>query len=153
MKSYEEFKAAIRGRESSGNYGLPRLQVVNLFGYLGGYQFGLARLADLGLARRKATKPRGYSNDCFEFIPPLTRDEFLANPKLQDHTFDRHVADLKRRLAHAYHGDNLSGAIAACHLIGYQAFLDYVRSGKDKRDGFGTPVSEYYNRFRGYEIP
>jgi hypothetical protein len=152
VKSYEEFKAAIRNRESSGNYGVSPLKAVNPFDYLGAYQMGMPRLCDLGLARRKPGK-RGMDNACFEFIPPLTRAEFLKNKHLQDRIFDQHVADLKRRLLLVYKGANLSGAIAACHLVGYQAFLDYLRYGKDKSDGFGTPLTQYYEKFRGYEIP
>lgn len=147
MKTYEEFRSAIREKESSGNY-----QCVNASGYLGGFQFSMARLSDLGLARRlPGTKDLKHSS--FEFVEPLTRDEFLRDSKLQDETFDKHVQDLKRKISRSYHGDNLSGAIAAAHLIGYQNFLLFIYHGIDKRDGNGVPCSEYYSRFAGYMIP
>ncbi len=47
--TYAEFLAALRMRESSGDYA-----AVNTLGYLGAYQFGEAALVDLGFVIRDA---------------------------------------------------------------------------------------------------
>lgn len=147
MKSYEEFRAAISQRESSGNY-----QAVNALGYLGAFQFGLMRLFDFRFTRRKAGQT-ATNNHSLEFIPPLSASRFLASKDIQDWTFDAHVADLAHRLKLIYAGDNLSGAVAAAHLVGFQATLEYLRFGKVARDGNGVSVEEYFLKFAGFEIP
>lgn len=148
MKTYEKFKEAVRIRESSGNYGCR-----NQYGYLGAYQFGRARLCDLGLCKRKEGTT-GFANDDFEFRAPFSEEKFLENFDLQDDTFDRHVQDLRRRiLTDVTFIENLSGAIAASHLVGLGAYLEFARHGKISHDANGTSVSDYFNEFRGYEIP
>jgi len=150
VKPYRAFCDAIRLRESSDNY-----SCINSLGYLGGYQFGMARLCDLGLTRRKANSGRGYSNGLFEFIDPNGRGAFLGNRQLQDDTFDRHVQALKRlilmRLPDSV--DNMSGEIATCHLLGFGGLDKFIRHKIDLVDAFGTKASEYYLLFKDYEIP
>jgi hypothetical protein len=147
MKPYGEFRLAIRTRESSGKY-----DCVNKLGYLGAYQFGLARLCDLGVTRRKDPGSKGLANGLFEFIEPGGREKFLSTPALQDECFDRHVQLLKK-LCERICPENLSGAIAACHLLGVGGLVDFVRHKIDDCDAFGTKLSEYYELFSGYEIP
>lgn len=148
MKPYAAFKAAIRAREGHGDY-----SVVNKYGFVGAYQFGMARLCDLGLTRRKFEGSKGFRNSLFEFIPPLTQEAFLAVPGLQDAVFDAHVMNLKPRCVNLGQLSNLSGAIAACHLLGVGGLVEFVRHNIDGVDAFGTKLSEYYDLFKGYEIP
>lgn len=154
MKPYSEFCAAIRKRESSNNY-----KAKNSLGYLGAYQFGRARLTDLGICRRiKGTK--GFANKSFEFVPPLSEELWLSDPVAQDQAFDRHVADLKRRIIAKYKtpdfvaGDlkfSLSGAIGVCHLLGLGG-LEKLLQGSDGTDAYGTKASDYARLFDGYLI-
>lgn len=154
MKPYSEFCAAVRKRESSNNY-----KAKNTLGYLGAYQFGRARLTDLGICRRiKGTK--GFANASFEFVPPLTEELWLANPVAQDQAFDRHVADLKRRILSKYGKTDfeanglkfsLSGAIGVCHLLGLGG-LQKLLEGSDDADAYGTKGSDYARLFDGYLI-
>ncbi len=148
MKPYDEFRRAIRVRESSDRYAC-----VNKLGYLGAYQFGMARLCDLGLTRRKDPKSKSFGNSAFEFIEQDGRAKFLASPVLQDKCFDLHVKMLRHELKSWFRGDNLSGAIAVCHLLGAGGLRNWVTKGIDGADGFGTRGSEYFARFEGYEIP
>lgn len=147
MKSYAEFKAAIRARESSGKY-----ECVNKLGYLGAYQFGLARLCDLGVTRRKDPASKGFSNSLFEFIPPMSQALFLGSQGIQDAIFDAHVMRLKEQ-CEKIAPENLSGAIAACHLLGIGGLLKFVRYKIDEADAFGTKLSMYFEQFKGYRIP
>lgn len=147
MKPYSQFRKDIALRESSGNYAC-----VNKLGYLGAYQFGMARLCDLGLTRRKDPLSKGLSNGLFEFIRPDGLQAFLSSQELQDSCFDLHVKML-RRLCEKIAPDNLSGAIAACHLLGVGGLVSFVRQKIDECDAFGTKLSTYYEEFSGYEIP
>ena len=147
MKPYPDFKKAMRQRESSGNY-----QCVNKFGFLGAYQFGMARLCDLGITERIDPKSTGTARSLFRFKPPYSLEVFLGSPDLQDKTFDLHVQLLKR-LCVKLAPENLSGAIAACHLLGVGGLTHFVRQRIDECDALGTKLSDYYEEFRGYEIP
>lgn len=146
MKTYAEYCAAMRMSEDSGVY-----SGENHLGYLGAYQFGLARLCDLGVTRR-IPGTLGLNNHCFEFIPPMTKEHFLSSPEMQDRLFDQHVAKLKHQFSVGLKPENMSGAIAASHLVGYQAALDYLRTGKITRDANGVGVDEYFRKFEGYSV-
>jgi len=148
VKSYEEFRKAIGQRESSDNYACK-----NQFGFLGRYQFGMARLCDLGLTHRKDPESHSCENDAFEWNDPLSEQNYLEHPKLQDHTFDLHVADLKRQLRRFYHDDNWSGAIAASHLVGVNDYRKYYETGEKVADANGVTAADYEREFTGYEIP
>lgn len=149
MKSYSEFKHAIRLRESSGNY-----QCVNKFGFLGAYQFGRARLCDLGLTQRIDPHSKGFANSDFQFIPPMSQSKFLASERIQDFCFDRHVYYLKKEVQKICGPEiSLSGAIAACHLLGVGGLSDFIFRGINSCDALGTKLSDYLNEFSGYEIP
>lgn len=148
MKSYAAFKLAIAISESSGSY-----TCVNRLGYLGRYQFGLARLCDLGLTRRKDPKAKSCANADFVWIPPVNESTFLRDATLQEKCFDRHVQDLKRQITGFYECDNMSGAVAACHLVGREAFEEWIKNGKEACDANGVSAAVYFERFRGFEIP
>jgi hypothetical protein len=153
-KSYSDFMHAVRVRESSDNY-----HCVNKLGYLGAYQFGMARLSDFGLTVR--TRP-GSDNGSFEWRAPFSKEKFLASPMLQDAVFNLHVQDYVRRAAKKYttvmgktFGGvrvTLSGYVACCHLLGEGGFKQLV-SGEDPKDAFGTSAKDYVKKFEGYEIP
>ena len=161
MKDYEAFKLAVRQRESSNNY-----RCVNTLGYLGAYQFGMARLCDLGLTRRKDPESKGFSNDLFAFSGSITKDIFLNSPHLQDITFDMHVHRLKNLLLKKYPSIStgimvlngtfkleLSGGIMVCHLVGPGALDDLIHCAIDDKDAFGTKASDYAKLFAGFNIP
>jgi len=144
LRSYSEFKRALRLRESSDDYACE-----NRLGYLGAYQFGMARLCDLGLTRRIAP---GMGNKSFAFVPPYSKAGFLTDAKLQDQCFDLHVFRLKKYIMRYCPTDNLSGAIAAAHLLGPGGAEAFIARGEDGCDAFGTKCSEYFEKFRGYQI-
>lgn len=158
-KGYEDFCLAVRQRESSNNY-----QAINKFGYLGAYQFGMARLCDLGIARRKDPLSHSLKNEAFDFCAGITKDIFLNSPHLQDSCFDMHIHRLKNVLLKRYPGISqgisangqpidLSGALMACHLCGIGALDDFIHSGIDDHDANGTKTSDYIKLFAGFNIP
>lgn len=141
MKTFEEFRDALAQRESSGRY-----DAKNSLGYLGRYQFGLARLTDLGLCQR-IPGTSGYSNRSFEWIPPHTEEEFLTSPALQDEIFRRHVDDLRRQL-HKLE----SGLVAGAHLLGVGGVKELVLEGRVGEDANGTKITSYIAKFSGYSL-
>ncbi len=161
-KTYASFFSAIRARESSGNY-----SVVNTFGYLGAYQFGEAALVDLGFAVRDSNP----FNNVFSagFTGKLGIDskaEFLASKSAQDAAASEWWTLLWNRVRYFdiefYDQQTLNGVkltktgmIAASHLLGTGAVIDFIRSGgtDNSTDGFGTKLTEYLKLFAGYETP
>lgn len=152
---YMKFREAVGFRESSNNY-----KAKNQYGYLGKYQFGLARLCDLGLCIRKPGT-RGYSNNQFKWGFGFNENMFLNNPTLQNEVFDVHIRKHRARVLSAYKSHlnktingvkvTLSGAIGCFHLLGEGGFRNFI-SGKDTADANGTKASHYIKLFQGYTI-
>ena len=145
-----EFMDALAARESNGND-----TVVNRFGYMGKYQFGVHTLYDLGRPFR------------------VSRREFLWNPELQDSALTTYLQQNQGVLqplidkydGRWYHGVYIteSGILAGAHLVGPQGVKSFFnprfymyRNGTwvhpRTRDGNGTHVEEYIKRFSGYKM-
>ena len=124
-------------RESSNRY-----NVVNQYGYMGKYQFGIKTLRQIGIE--------------------TTRKEFLSSPDLQEEAM---ITLLKanqhnlRRQIKKYDGKLVngilvteSGLLAAAHLGGPGSVKKWLRSGEDFRDGNGTKITSYIKTFNGYDL-
>ena len=132
-----EFLDAI-GFQESGN----RYWVVNQYGYMGRFQFGRATLRGLG-----------YN---------VTRKQFLDSPELQEEAMIKllqHNKFVLRNYITHYSGKKLhgikvteSGLLAAAHLVGPAKVKEFLRTGKDAKDGNNTPMSFYLKHFGGYEL-
>ncbi|MEM7486961.1 MAG: hypothetical protein AAF348_17275 [Bacteroidota bacterium] len=137
-KAYNGFKEALAFKESQGRY-----SVINTFGYLGKYQFGLSTLSLMGV------------HDA---------GNFLNDPALQEKTFETNIArnkwilrrDIKRFNGKRIRGVEIteSGILAAAHLAGAGNVKKYLRSyGKnDVADAYGSSISYYIRKFAGYDI-
>ena len=136
--SYIGFKEALAFKESQGNY-----FITNTLGYLGKYQFGIGTLQLMGV---------------------YNATQFLNNPMLQEKVFHTNVARNKwilRREIASFVGKKIrgveiteSGLLAAAHLAGAGNVKKYLRSyGRlDVKDAYGTSISNYLKKFRGYDI-
>lgn len=152
IKDYEQFRNDLGWRESKNNY-----QLKNSLGYLGRYQFGMARLADFGLCERVSA---GYGNNSFVWKEGFSEDSFLTNQPLQDSTFDKHVDNLITRIQNNFGGYigttkkgvliTLSGLVAGSHIGGIGGIKDFLMYGIDKKDAYGTSISNYIKSFGGY---
>jgi len=147
---FNEFALVIRLRESSGNY-----RIVNSLGFLGAYQFGMARLCDLGLTKR-INGTSGYANKNFEWKDGYSKEIFLVSHRLQDKTFRAHVKDLIKQIKRSVSDGiikeyTLSGLVAGAHLGGIGGVKKFLE-GKDREDAYGTSVGDYIKRFKGYNI-
>ena len=160
--SYSDFFAALRARESGGDY-----SVVNRFGYAGAYQFGEAALIDLGYAPRDSNVydniySKGFSGK--NGIGSLA--DFLRSPAEQDKAAGAWFTLLWSRVRYFdlefYAGQTLNGIaltktgmIAATHLLGTQKLIDFVKSGGvvTSSDANGTTLVDYLRQFAGYDTP
>lgn len=119
--------------ESGGNY-----QADNGLGYFGKYQFGEARLKDLGLGA------------------VFTMDQYRNDPQVQEWVFNKHVEDIDRFIADQgldkFYGQNVNGVpltregmIAVAHLGGKGGLQKFVTTGGkyNPSDAFGTSLTDY----------
>ena len=160
--TYQQFFAAVRARESSNDY-----TAVNSVGFIGAYQFGEAALIDLGYVRRdKNPYDNNFSGGWTGKNGIDSKAEFLNSPAAQDaaaaewwpllwqraRNFDLEIYDQQ-----TLNGVFLtkSGMIAASHLVGTGALKDFIESGGTiiRKDGNGTPITEYLNLFANYDVP
>lgn len=136
-KTYAGFKQALAFKESQGKYHL-----VNSFGYMGKYQFGMGTLRTIGV-----------------------RDSlhFMNSPKLQEKAFNALASINKwilREEIEKYDGKVIkgvtiteSGLLAAAHLGGAGSVKKFLKSNGNRsiKDGFGTSIKSYIKRFGGYD--
>ena len=126
------------GFRESGN----RYDITNKWGYMGKYQFGKKTLKGLG------------------FI--VTKEEFLNNPQLQEEAMMAlllHNKDKLQPYIDVFDGQTIngmfiseSGILAAAHLGGQGSVRRYFKNGKVFKDGFGTKITSYMEKFSGYDI-
>ena len=126
------------GFRESGN----RYDITNKWGYMGKYQFGKTTLKGLGFK--------------------VTKQEFLNNPQLQEEAMMALLLHNKEKLQKyidVFDGQTIngmyiseSGILAAAHLGGQGSVKRYFKNGKVFKDGFGTKITSYMDKFSGYDI-
>jgi hypothetical protein len=136
-KSYIGFKEAIGFKESRGDY-----SIINIYGYLGKYQFGKGTLKLIGI---KDTQ--GFIDNSY-----LQEQAFSANTSRNKWILRRDI----RRFQGTYVGGikiTESGMLAAAHLAGPGNVKKYLRSGGtiEFNDAFGTSIKYYLKKFSGYD--
>ena len=160
--SYQEFLAALRMRESSGNY-----RLVNTLDFLGAYQFGEGALVDLGFVRPDDNyRDNNFSGGWTGKLGIDSKAEFLNSSAAQDAAADAWFPLIWRYLTAIGADDYLgrlvggtritaSGLLAGAHLLGAGAVLDWLASGGTNQitDAYGTPITEYIGMFAGYSMP
>lgn len=136
-KTFAGFKQAVAFKESQGKYHL-----VNPFGYMGKYQFGMGTLRTIGVRDSLA---------------------FMNNPELQEEAFKALLAinkwELQKEIEQfegkTIKGVNIteSGLLAAAHLGGAGSVRKFLRTNGNSgfRDGFGTSLKSYIQKFGGYD--
>jgi hypothetical protein len=155
--NYENFRYDLGKSESSNNY-----SCVNTLGFLGRYQFGMARLCDLGLTKRLEGKT-GFDNKDFEWCEGYSKEKFLSDHNLQDEIFDKHLQDIYSqimRLGLYKYIDfkireikiTLSGMIAGSHLGGVGGVKTFLTTGFSATDAYGGTISNYIKKFAGYNM-
>ena len=154
-KDFMAFANALGKAESNNNY-----YAKNSLGYLGYYQFGKARLCDLGYTERIK---QGFTNNCFDWKDGMTDEGFLNNPCLQDKVFKEHVENLLNYIDKhcSFYFDKMvagarvtrSGCVAFAHLAGLGGLKKFLMTGFDPKDVVsGVPATTYMKKFSGYDL-
>lgn len=160
--TYDDFLAALRLRESSGDY-----SVVNSLGFLGAYQFGEAALVDLGVVARDANPYDNTFNGGFTGSYGLSSvSDFLGNAAAQDAIalawFDILWARIRYFDIEFYADQTLNtvtlsktGMLAGSHLLGTGRLIDFIKAGGNAAftDAYGTGLQEYLTLFADYAAP
>ena len=136
-KNHYDFLKAIGFKESGNKY-----NIVNKYGYMGRYQFGEATLRGLGFK--------------------VSKEEFLNDPHLQEKAMQALLEHNKKKLKKVikeysnteYNGIYVteSGILAAAHLGGQGNVKKFFRNGSEFKDGFGTSILTYMEKFSGYQL-
>jgi outer membrane receptor for Fe3+-dicitrate len=92
----------------------------------------------------------------------VSKNEFLNNPQLQEEAMMALLLHNKEKLQlyiDTFDGKTIngmlvteSGILAAAHLGGQGSVKRYFKNGKVFKDGNGTKITSYMNKFSGYEI-
>ena len=137
QQELQDFLDAIGFRESGNRYG-----ITNKWGYMGKYQFGKSTLKGLGFK--------------------VTKQQFLNDPQLQEEAMMALLLHNKEKLQlyiDTFDGKTIngmliteSGILAAAHLGGQGSVKRYFKNGRVFRDGNGTKITSYMNKFSGYDI-
>jgi len=170
---FADFAKAVGQRESSDNY-----KAENQYGYLGRYQFGMARIMDLSnMVERIDPKSTGFGNSLFQWKEGFSKEKFLSDSDLQDKMFRKHAMQYANNFKGKYAGSfgkevklddpyfsksakttisqveiSLSGLVGGAHIAGPGSVKDFVDDNDDKKDGNGTPISEYIYLFANYDL-
>ena len=156
QKGFKEFALALGERESNNNY-----TAINVYNYMGRWQFGMARLCDLGYTERKAGTS-GYSNSAFQWKEGYSQEYFLNTPYFQDQIFaehcNSHIKNINARFSN-YLGKvvnnikiTLSGLVAGAHLSGIGGVNNFLTKAYDSSDVNGTKTSDYIREFSKYDL-
>ena len=137
-KELPNFLNQIGKRESSNRY-----NIVNKFGYMGKYQFGRKTLNKIGF--------KHISNTQFLSTPSIQEAAMLKLLKSNKRTLRRQIKKYVNTHRHGVYITE-SGLLAAAHLAGAGNVRKFLRTGRDKRDGLGTPLTEYLTKFGGYNL-
>jgi len=127
---------ALKTQESHGDY-----KVVNDGGYVGAYQFGAARLSDMGLVKRGTKNSQLKDPSVWTGAGGANSlDAFLGNKQLQDQIALKSVNDLAKQTKGSATGlGDWYGKVMAAHLLG----VDGSKNLKNV-DGNGTAGTKYY---------
>ncbi len=141
MKSFEEFKKALRMSESQTG-------VTNTEGCIGYFQFCNKTWRDIA-------GKLGYKGTKQDFIKNYSIQEKFLEKLIQENLKNlgvpsQYAAALSKRLNFNV---TISGVVGGMHLGGVGGVQKLANKGIDKGDTYKTKVSAYVKKFSGYEIP
>jgi len=158
--NYRDFLRALGYRESGGRY-----WIENRYGYLGKYQMGEAALKDAGYYKGDITRRNDWIGEWTGKDGIWSKEDFLRNPRAQENAIrefhrkmwryitalglDRYVGKVVRGIVITE-----SGLLGGAHLLGAGNLKRFLKSNGAiiPRDGNGTPITHYIEKFGGYDI-
>lgn len=159
--TYDDFFAALRMKESSGNYG-----AMSVRHEAGAYQFQEGALKQIGWYNDDGTSANDWIGSFTGQSGVSTIQQFLNSPTSQNNAvkaWAQHLWDDAKSLHSTDHlGETINGTVVTAtgiigggHLWGQQAIDQYLDSGGayNPRDAVGTSIADYVRLFSGYESP
>jgi hypothetical protein len=159
--TYDDFFAALRMKESSGNYG-----VMSVRGEAGAYQFTEGALKSIGWYNDDGTASNDWRGTFTGQSGVTTIQQYLNSPTSQDNAMKAWAQKLWANAESLHSTDHIgetingtvvtaTGIIGGGHLWGSEAIDRYLDSGGtyDPRDPVGTSISDYVRLFSDYENP
>ncbi len=147
-----DFLNAISKRESSHDPG-----VVNSAGYIGLYQFGKGALTDLEIYKNKKRKivldSRAFLRNPNIFPVEEQNKAMLRYLRINKEYLEDEIREyVGRRIAGILITE--SGLLAGSHLLGHGGIKTFLKSNGNKipKDGNNTPITEYIQKFGGYDL-
>lgn len=136
-RTFAGFKQALAFKESQGRY-----RLINPYGYMGKYQFGMGTLRTIGI------------HDSISFLnsPKMQEDAFKALLAINKYELRQEIDNYEGKLVNGVLITE-SGILAAAHLGGAGSVKKFFRSKgiNTFRDGFGTTIKSYMIAFGGYD--
>jgi len=137
QNDFNGFKEAVALKESRGKY-----YIINSYGYLGKYQFGINTLKRFNI----------HNEEAFLNNPELQEKAFLALCKLNKWKLRNHI---NRHVGKTINGVVVteSGILAAAHLAGAGNVMKFLKNnGHNSTDAYGASVKYYMKRFGGFDV-
>lgn len=152
------FFEALGMRESNNNY-----KIINSFGYVGKYQFGEEVLIDTGYYIKNGAAKNDWKGEWTGKDGIRSLDSLLNSPRVQNKIVKQlalmNWSAAKKNGLHLYlnrevNGVHItkSGILAGMHLVGVKGVVDFIKYGKNSKDGFGTGVKDYLKKFKNYHV-
>ena len=158
--TYADFLHDLAYRESSLN-----ATKVNKFGYAGLFQMGEAAMVDAGYYKSDGSDANDWRGKFTGKNGINSLADFTNNPDAQVKAIADYQAvqwkviqnlGLTKYLGQTINGVEItqSGLLAGAHLVGYGGLQKYLTSNgmNDVKDGNGTPISQYIQKFGGYRV-
>lgn len=138
--------------ESAGKY-----NTENTLGYQGKYQFGRSALIDLGYVKPGTPQTPEALNNPNNWTGKngiASAAAFRANPSVQEQAMydytKQNYATLQRQglITDSTDNSRIAGLLSASHLAGPGNVKNWVNTGTDFQDGYGTSLTSYFNQGR-----
>lgn len=155
VKGHGIFLSAIGKMESNNKY-----DIINKYGYMGRYQFGITTLKGLNIDTLLVSD----ADSIYTNTDSIIKTRFIKDTLIQEIAMHRYLKYNKRHLTDYIsqydktYIDSIyvttSGILAAAHLSGstnVKRFFDSMGE-KNCEDAFGTSIKDYLKNFSGYNL-
>jgi hypothetical protein len=161
MKNYDQFLEDLAGRESGGDY----RSINKKTKYLGKYQMGKLALIDARYYSHDGKKGNIFADAFWTGKDGVkSKDDFLNNPSAQENAIREYMqvqwgyllhAGVDRYINKTRYGIlvTISGALGGAHLVGWSNVGPFVKNGNISKDDNQVPITEYIEKFAGYDTP
>ena len=158
-KSYDQFFEDLGFLESSKDY-----SEENTLGFIGKYQMGEGALIDTGYYTKDGTDKNDWKGKWTGKDGVNSKQNFKDNHSAQEWAVREYARQNWRTINRlglaSYIGKKvnnieitISGMLAGAHLLGVGGLREFLKTGLDDDDDYGTKISKYVSVLAGYDTP